>query len=74
MRRHEDLPAAPAPEPYIRYSISGTRDFEGSQAIELSLQGQGILVTREVVTHEVSSDKISCTIIHESIDADLCSD
>ena len=63
VRRHEDLPAAPAPaltgaRTYIRHSMSGPGDFEESQDIELPLQGAGILVT-----HDISSDKISCTII-----------
>ena len=59
MRRHDNLPAAPAPthngaRTYIRHSPFSSGSFEGSQDMELPLQGQGIRVT-----HDISSDKIS---------------
>ena len=63
MRRHDDLPAAPAPtfngaQTYIRHSPYDAGSFEASRDMELPLQGPGILVT-----HDISSDKISCPII-----------
>lgn len=59
-RRHDNLPAAPAPtlagaRTYIRHSPYGSGSFEGSRDVELPLQGQGIRVT-----HDISSDKVSC--------------
>lgn len=61
VRRDEDLPAALAPtftgaRTYIRYSPYGSGSFKGSRDMELPLQGPGIRVT-----HDISSDKISCT-------------
>lgn len=63
VRRHDDLPSAPAPTftgtgTYIRHSPYGAGSFEESRDVELPLQGPGILVT-----HDISSDKISCTSI-----------
>ena len=62
MRRRDNLPAAPAPtfsgaRTYIRHSPYGSGSFEDSRDMELPLHGQGIRVT-----HDISSDKISCTL------------
>lgn len=59
--RHDDLPAAPSPaftgaRTYIRHFPYGMGGLEGSRDMELPLQDPGIRVT-----HDISSDKISCT-------------
>lgn len=74
VRRYDDRPSAPAPTytgagTYIRHSPYGAGSFERSRDMELPLQGQGILVT-----HDISSDKISCATTKKGIDADPSSD
>ena len=71
LRRHKDLPAAPAPSftgvrTFIRQSPNRAGSFEGSRDIELPLQGSGILVTQHI-----SSEKAGRFIFYKPIDANV---
>ena len=73
-RHHDNLPAARprtsnSARTYIRHSPYASANFEGSRDLELPLQAPGILVT-----HEISSDKASGTIIRECVSANISPD
>ena len=66
---HKEWPEAPAPlVPGVTTDIQspyGADSFEASQDMELGLRGPGILVRQDM-----SSDKVSRTVGHESTDLD----